>query len=108
MLTERVKKMIDNLVDKHQMAFKGRPIMDAALIANEIVNTRLRAQIPGVFCKLDIEKAFDHVNWKFLIKILKAMGFGRKWLSWIHFCISTVKFSVLINGSPEGFFPSQS
>ncbi|XP_075091548.1 uncharacterized protein LOC142171749 [Nicotiana tabacum] len=35
------------------------------------------------------------------------MGFGRKWVNWIRFCISTVKFSILINGAPEGFFPSE-
>ncbi|OIT39647.1 putative acyl-activating enzyme 19 [Nicotiana attenuata] len=106
-LTERLKTVISKLVDRHQMAFiKGRQIMDATLVANECVDSRLKMKTPGILCKLDIEKAYDHVSWVFLLKMLKSMGFGRKWIKWMLFCISSVRFSVLINGSPEGFFPS--
>ena len=34
------------------------------------------------------------------------MGFGRKWIDWIHWCISIASFSMLIDGSPAGFFKS--
>uniref|UniRef100_A0A0V0GTN2 Putative ovule protein n=1 Tax=Solanum chacoense TaxID=4108 RepID=A0A0V0GTN2_SOLCH len=39
--------------------------------------------------------------------MLQKMGFGSKWIRWIKYCIGTVKFSVLINRSPTGFFSSQ-
>lgn len=108
LLTERLKRVVNKLVDGHQMSFiRGRQIMGAALIANECVNSRLKGQYPGILCKLDIEKAYDHVNWNFLLKMLKDMGFGAKWIKWISFCIKTMKFSILVNGSPEGFFASE-
>jgi len=96
------------LVDEHQMAFlKGRQIMDASLLANELVDSRVKQKIPGILCKLDIEKAYNHVNWNFLLKVREDMGFGRKWINWIRFCISSLKFSLIINGNTEGFFQSQ-
>ena len=53
-----------------------------------------------------MEKAYDHINWSFLLKVLQNMGFGIKWVKWIRWCISTPSFSVLVNGSSTGFFKS--
>ena len=55
-------------------------------------------------CKLDIEKAYDRINWKFLFGVHQKLGFGPKWVSWIKQCVTTAFFSILINGSPTGFF----
>lgn len=107
-LIERIQRVVDKLVDSQQMALiQGRQTMDATLIANEAVDSRLSLKIPGILCKLDIEKAYDHVNWGFLINTLRRKGFREKWIKWIRFCISTVKFSVVINRSPEGLFAAQ-
>ena len=32
----------------------------------------------GSICKLDIEKAYDNINWQFLLKVLQKVGFGSK------------------------------
>ena len=40
------------------------------------------------------------------MKVMQKMGFGEKWMGWMWRCISTTKFSVLVNGVPVGFFSS--
>ena len=77
--------------------------MDAALIVSECIDTRIRGDVLGVMCKLDSEKAYDHLNWDFLINTLQ-MGFGPTWLKWIEICIKTIRFSILVKGKPVGFF----
>ncbi|KAJ9701144.1 hypothetical protein PVL29_006475 [Vitis rotundifolia] len=82
----------------------GRQILDAVLVTNEAIDSRNRNAGAGYVCKLDIEKAYDHVNWRFLISVLEKMGFGPKWRNWIFFCISTVRMAVLVNDTPTDFF----
>ena len=54
--------------------------------------------------KLDIQKAYDMVDWRFLCKTLEAFGFSHQWINLIYQCISATKNLVLINGTLEGFF----
>jgi hypothetical protein len=60
---------------------KGRQILDSILITNECLDSRLKSEDPGFLCKLDMEKAYDYVDWNFLLYLLRRCGFGEKWCS---------------------------
>ena len=72
----------------------------------ETCQGRLGEGCRGILCKLDIEKAYDNVDWTFILTVMQKMGFREKWIRWIKWCISTTSFSVLVNGTPTGFFQS--
>ncbi|RVW89084.1 LINE-1 retrotransposable element ORF2 protein [Vitis vinifera] len=106
-LANRLKSMMGEVISDSQHAFvHGRQILDAVLIANEALDSRLKGNNPGLLLKMDIEKAFDHVKWDFLMDVMSKMGFGHRWIKWMNWCCSTTTFSILINGSPSGFFRS--
>jgi hypothetical protein len=51
-----------------------------------------------------MEKAFEFIEWHFLFKILKLLDFNSIWILWIRQCLSTISFSILMDGSPFGKF----
>ena len=72
------------MISMEQGAFvKGRQILDRVLVANECVHSRNKDKNPGLVCKLDLERAYDRVDWRFLQYLLGRMGFHIKWRMWI-------------------------
>lgn len=107
-LSQRPKKVIPTTIAENQCAFiEGRQILDCCLIANEMVEEIRHKKKKGWVFKIDLEKAYDHVDWKFLNFVLYKKGFGDRWRKWIKWCNFNVTFSVIINGKPRGKFKGE-
>ncbi|XP_071715094.1 uncharacterized protein [Rutidosis leptorrhynchoides] len=105
MLSLRIRKVVPRLIGKEQSAFLGgRYILDGALVANEVVEDLKRNKKHGLIFKVDFEKAFDSLNWDYLLEVMKCMGFGTKWCKWISSCLKSATISILINESPTSEF----
>ncbi|XP_039129007.1 uncharacterized protein LOC120265183 [Dioscorea cayenensis subsp. rotundata] len=107
-LATRLGKVMDKLVDHAQLAFlKGRCILDNVATAEELTFSMKRRRLPGYILKVDFAKAFDLVDWEFLLELLKARGFGDKGLrqgdplSLLLFILVTDMLSVMFNHALE-------
>nr|CAN60781.1 hypothetical protein VITISV_022451 [Vitis vinifera] len=70
-LANRLKSVMGEVIFDSQQAFvQRRQILDVVLIANETLNSRLKDNKSGLLLKMDIENAFDHVNWDFLMEAI--------------------------------------
>lgn len=104
LLATRLSLHMNSLVDNEQSAFlKGRCILDNVATAEELIFSMHKRRLPGHILKVDFSKAFDLVDWDFLFDLLKARGFGDRWVGWIKCILVSSKASILVNGSPNGY-----
>jgi hypothetical protein len=106
-LANRLKFFLPKIISPLQSAFvPKRNIQDNTILAHELLHSFKSRRGNGgyMFLKMDMEKAFDRMEWTFILSIMEKLGFNPTWLAWIRLCISSTSFSILLNGSPFGIF----
>ncbi|GJV34750.1 putative RNA-directed DNA polymerase, eukaryota, reverse transcriptase zinc-binding domain protein [Tanacetum coccineum] len=105
-LANRLSKVIDKVVYQEQSTFiAGRQILDGPIVLSELMSWyKKKKKKKLMLFKVDFEKAFDTVSWKYLDHMLLSLGFGSKWRRWIQVCLHSATSSILVNGSPFSEF----
>ncbi|CAN1818577.1 Transposon TX1 uncharacterized 149 kDa protein [Linum perenne] len=111
-LANRLRKVMPGIIGEEQSAFiKGRNIIDNVLVAFESLHAmKLKQKTKEEFAalKLDISKAFDRVEWRYMRSMLQTLGFPNQWVDWMMMCISSVEYRVSINNTlGEAFRPER-
>lgn len=105
-LANRLKEILPDVIADNQSAFvPGRNISDNVLVSFKLLHFMKRKNrgLEGeVALKLDISKAYDRVDWRYLQKRMKVMGFSDKWIKWVMLCVTTVSYMINFNGHLVG------
>ncbi|KAK4383871.1 Transposon TX1 uncharacterized protein [Sesamum angolense] len=83
----------------------GRSISDNVLLAQELFLGYNQCRLPPrCALKVDLRKAYDTVEWDFLLATLQLFGFPPTFNKWIAECVTSPHFSLYLNGEIHGFF----
>jgi hypothetical protein len=105
-LANRLKVILPSIISPNQSAFlPGKLITDNILAAYETMHSmhsRMWSKVGFMGIKLDMSKAYDRVEWGFLEAVMTKLGFASRWIKLVLECISNVRYSIVMNGSPVG------
>jgi len=105
-IADRLASIMPNLISEEQKGFiHGRNIQDSLCIASEATNLLHNKAFGGnLALNIDITKAFDTLEWPFLLNVLKKFGFNEIFCNWIHVILKSAFISISINGKAHGYF----
>lgn len=78
---------------------KGRSIISNFLISQDLLrNYDRKGGLARCLMKIDLKKAYDSVYWGFIKTLMHVLNFYPKFVHWVRLCLSTARFSILVNG----------
>lgn len=100
-LTNRIKPILKKLISPEQSSFvPGRQITDNILVYQEVLHSmRTRNNSTGyMILKIDLEKAYDRLDWDFIKDTLIDIGMSTDWVRNVMSCVTSSKLKILWNG----------
>lgn len=74
------------------------------MVAHECLHSKFSSRREGVVCKLDFQKTYDRIDWSSLEFVMARLGVGRQVDQVDLASVSSAHLSIMVNGSPRGFF----
>ena len=109
-IVNRIRPFMQQLISPLQTAFiHGRKGLDNMIITQEILHSmeRKKGRTGVMALKIDLEKAFDRLEWSFVREVLVHFNFPPNLITLIMDCISSSTVSILFNGGKlDPFTPS--
>jgi hypothetical protein len=104
-LANRLRSLVPKLVHPSQAGFvPGRSLAESCLSVWAGLEAGPK-QGDYVFLKIDFEKAYDRVEWRFLEDCLKVMNFGSLFRKWVGGLFKDAKAAIQVNGRISEGFP---
>ena len=94
---KRLEKVLPEIIHSNQNAFvRGRSIFDAIRTIDDVIEYTKEKKISGILVAIDFEKAFDTLNFNFLIRTLHKFNFGPSFLQWIRTLYKNISSCVMM------------
>ena len=104
-LSNRLQKVLPKLIHTDQVGYiKGRYIGQNVRIIKDIMTYVENKDLSGYLLLVDFEKAFDKVEWSFMLKCLEAYSFGNNFMKWIKILYTNIQSCVSNNGYLSQYF----
>lgn len=101
-ITNILKDIMPRIISENQRAFvSGRLIQDNILVVHEAfhyLKDKKRGNLAEMAIKMDMNKAYDRVEWDFLAQVLLKLGFKDTWVERVMNCIDSASFNLLLSG----------
>ena len=106
-MANKLKQFLGDIISLQQSAFvPKRLITDNALVAFEVFHAmkrRTEGAEGSIALKLDMSKAYDRVEWSFLMCVMEKLGFSEAWIYRVRMLLESTSFTFKINGRIDGF-----
>ena len=104
-IATRIKNVLPNIIQHNQTGYvKDRYIGETVRSVFDVIDLTLKENVPGLLIFIDCQKAFDSLEWNFLLSCLEAFNFGPDFIRWVKTFYKNIQSCVINNGLMSDYF----